>query len=157
MKAEDHQNDRYLFLKQEYLSIMFFLVCLPEVVVGELLQRVGFRSVISFHHDDLRNTNRLLALLGRHGDQCLIVRITSDCIMFCVQHKRQPNTAASVTSQWAIVHIQCMISKLLNRKWEHFVILRCNKNIILWLLCFLLLCVQSQQSSLFFAYPDVWL
>lgn len=89
MKAEDHQNDRYLFLKQEkYLSISHvFLVCVPEVVVGELLQRVGFRSVISFHHDDLRNTNRLLALLGRHGDQRLIVRITSDCIMFCVSTK----------------------------------------------------------------------
>lgn len=85
MKAEDHQNNRYLFLKQEYLSC--FLVCVPEVVVGELLQRVGFRSVISFHHDDLQNTNRLLTLLGRHGDQRLIVRITSDCIMFCVSTK----------------------------------------------------------------------
>ena len=48
----------------------------PEVVVGELLQSVGFHPAVRLWHDDLRNTNRLLALIRRHGYQSLMGNIT---------------------------------------------------------------------------------
>lgn len=71
------------------ISFVSRCVCVPEVIVGELLQRVRFHSVVALWHNDLRNTNRLLSLVRGHGYQCLIGRITSDYVtIICGQQSK---------------------------------------------------------------------
>lgn len=55
-------------------------VCLfwPKIIIGKLLQCVGFHPVNTLRQDKLWNTNWLLTLGGCHGDQCLIGQIIEE-------------------------------------------------------------------------------